>query len=175
MSFYEGAAGLSQYNSVWNWPTISRVETGFFPYAADDGNWNTYFKPHYEIEDVRVIVPNKVVEVTFVDGSKQKSVCDDENTFSLEMAISICIAKKLLGGTSKYNKVIDSGLKAYQDRLNKEIKDKEEKERIEKKRAKRLAYKQRRAERRAAEEKERQIEIQKEAYVRAMRKINGEK
>lgn len=118
----------------------------------------------YRIVDVNVIVPNKVVEITFADGDKQKSVCSEPDVFSLEQAISICITKHLLGGTGKYNKAIKDGMKVYEDKLATEKFEKAEEERIAKKRAKREAYKKRKAEKR----KEEQIEIQKEAYVRAM-------
>ena len=49
------------------------------------------------IVDVNIIVPNKVVEVIFFGGNKQKAVCQEPDAFSLEQAISICISKHLLG------------------------------------------------------------------------------
>lgn len=121
-----------------------------------------------KVEDVRVIVPNKVVEVIFADGTKEKSVCREPDVFSLESAISICISKKIMGGTGAYNNAVKRGLKVYDDKLKKAVADKAEKERIAKKRAKRHAYKERRAAEREQAEKERQIEIQKEAYIQAM-------
>lgn len=121
------------------------------------------------IVDVNPIVPNKVVEVTFADGTKEKSVCREPDIFSLESAISICISKKIMGGSSAYNNAIKRGVKVYEKKLEFEKYQKEEQERIEKKRAKRLAYKERRTAKKAESEKERQIEIQKEAYLRAMK------
>lgn len=126
-----------------------------------------------EVIDVNVIVPNKVVEVVFSDGTKEKAVCQDPDVFSLETAISICISKKIMGGSSAYNNTIKHAIKTYMNKLDKEAADKAEQERIEKKRAKRLAYKERRAAKREAAEKERQIEIQKEAYIRAMEYMKG--
>lgn len=129
----------------------------------------------HEIKDVNIIVPNKVVEVTFADGTKEKSVCREPDTFSLESAISICISKKIMGGSSAYNNAVKCGMKVYEDRQKREATEKEERERIEKKRAKRLAYKERRAVKRAEEEnkrkareREEKIAIQTEAYLRAM-------
>lgn len=129
----------------------------------------------HEIKDVNIIVPNKVVEVTFVDGTKEKSVCREPDTFSLESAISICISKKIMGGSSAYNNAVKRGMKVYEDKQKREAAVKEEQERIEKKRAKRLAYKERRAVKRAEEEnkrkareREEKIAIQTEAYLRAM-------
>lgn len=128
-----------------------------------------------EIMDVNIIVPNKVVEVTFADGTKEKSVCREPDTFSLESAISICISKKIMGGSSAYNNAVKRAMKVYEDKQKREVAEKAEQERIEKKRAKRLAYKERRAVKRAEEEKQRkakereeQIAIQTEAYLRAM-------
>ena len=123
----------------------------------------------YDIVDVNILVENKVVEVTFVDGTKQKSVCMEPDTFSLETAIAVCISKKLIGGTKNYNDAVRRGVKFYEDK-QKNLKELEElQKRIEKKRAKRLAKKQKRAEERAAKEREEKIAIQTEAYIRALR------
>lgn len=119
------------------------------------------------ITDVNILVPNKVVEVTFVDGDKQKSVCQEPDVFSLEQAISICLTKHLLGGSSTYNKVIKDGMKVYKKKLDEDKAAKAEKERIAKRRSKKAAYMKRKAEKK----REEQIEIQKEAYIRAMESI----
>lgn len=110
---------------------------------------------------------------------KEKSVCSEPDIFSLESAISICISKKIMGGSSSYNNAVKHGMKVYENKLKKKAAEKAEQERIEKKHAKRLAYKKRRAAKRAAEEhqrkakeREEQIEIQKEAYLRAMKELN---
>lgn len=128
-----------------------------------------------EVVDVNIIVPDKVVEVTFVDGTKEKSVCREPDVFSMESAISICISKKIMGGSSTYNNAVKRGMKVYEDKQKKEATEKTEQERIEKKLAKRLAYKERRAVKRVEEENQRkarereeQIAIQTEAYLRAM-------
>lgn len=119
------------------------------------------------IADVNIIVPNKVVEVTFMDGDKQKVVCQEPDVFSLEQAISICLTKHLLGGSGAYNKAIRNGIKLYEKQLETEKMVKAEEERIAKRRAKRAAYMKRKAEKK----REEQIEIQKEAYVRALREV----
>lgn len=111
--------------------------------------------PTFKIKDVSIIVPDKVVEVAFEDGTKEKSVCREPDAFSLESAISICISKKIMGGSGAYNNAVKRGMKVYQDKLNKEAAEKTEQERIEKKRAKRLAYKECRAIKRAEEESRR--------------------
>jgi hypothetical protein len=128
-----------------------------------------------EITDVNIIVPNKVVEVTFADGTKQKAVCQEEDTFSLEAAISICISKQILGGSSSYNNAIKRGLKVYDDKLKKIKQNAEEQQRIVKKKAKKAEYKKRRAAKKDAAEKEKAIAIQTEAYVRAMEEMERRK
>lgn len=119
------------------------------------------------IVDINILVPNKVVEVTFMDGDKQKAVCQEPDVFSLEQAISICLTKHLLGGSGAYNKAVKNGIKVYQDKQKDEVAAKAEEERIAKRRAKKAAYMERKAEKK----REEQIEIQKEAYVRAMEAI----
>lgn len=130
-----------------------------------------YREKDIRIIDVNPIVSNKVVEVTFADGTKEKSVCREPDVFSLESAISICISKKIMGGSSAYNNAVKRGMKVYEDKQKMEVAEKAEQERIEKKRAKRLAYK----ERRVAKKREEQIAIQTEAYLRAMKAMNDSK
>lgn len=132
-------------------------------------NRMSYEREKRVISDVNVIVPNKVVEVTFMDGDKQKTVCQESDVFSLEQAISICLTKHLLGGSGAYNKAVKNGIKVYQDKQKDEVAAKTEEERIAKRRAKKAAYMKRKAEKK----REEQIEIQKEAYVRALKEINN--
>lgn len=91
------------------------------------------------IVDVNIIVPNKVAEVKFLDGDKQKVVCQEPDTFSLEQAISICLTKHLLGGTSAYNKAIKNGIKVYEDRQKMKCDAKAEEDRVAKRQAKKAA------------------------------------
>ena len=124
------------------------------------------------IKDVNILVENKVVEVTFADGTKEKAVCQEPDVFSLETAIAICLSKKIMGGSSAYNNAVKHGVKVYEDKIKEVEKAKAEQERIAKKRAKRLAYKERKIAKRKAQECEEKIEIQKEAYIRAMIYMN---
>lgn len=119
----------------------------------------------YDIVDVNILVENKVVEVTFADGTKQKSVCMEPDTFSLETAIAVCISKKLIGGTKNYNDAIRKGVKFYENKLKNQKELEELQKSIEAKKAKRRAKKQKRA----AKEREEKIAIQTEAYIRALR------
>lgn len=150
--------------SYRDWSNVSVGLSHLQPlvYVSSNGMGNKIF-------DVNIVVPNKVVEVKFLDGDKQKAVCQESDTFSLEQAVSICLTKHLLGGTSAYNKAIKNGMKVYEDKLKAERNAKAEEDRITKRRVKKAAYMKRRTEKR----REEQIEIQKEAYVRAFEMVKA--
>lgn len=124
----------------------------------------------FAISDIKDVTHyGKAVLVTFADGTKTKAVLDDVDEFTLEQGISICITKKLLGkdGDSVYNKLINRAFQVKQqneDAAKKAIADKLEKKRRKEAAADRKARKK-------AKKREEQIEIQKEAYVRAMREL----
>lgn len=132
------------------------------------------------ITDVKSI-DDKVVIVNFADGTVEKAVLSDDDKFSLEQGISICITKKILSdqtnghGSSAYNKLIDYGMKFYNNK-KKDIKAIEESEKktkeAERKKAEKLRKKK--AKRKAAEREE-QISIQAEAIRRAMATISTPK
>lgn len=129
------------------------------------------------IADIQVL-NEKVVMVTFSDGKVEKAVIDTYDTFNIEQGIAICIMKKSFSkisndnGSSVYNKLVEYGLKAYNDILAAETKAEAEKQE-KNARAKRKAEKaQRKRARKAAEKREAEIEIQKEAYLRAMRELH---
>lgn len=143
------------------------------------------------IKDINIIVPNKVVEVIFINGTKEKMICHDDDEFDIRKCLFIALAKRLYKNNytfegiefkaqelmyqKKYVKIVDSALKNYERKQRESTKleanYKAEQERIEKKRAKKLAYKKRRDARREQADKEKQIEIQKEAYIRAMNEM----
>ena len=117
------------------------------------------------IEDINVIVPNKVVEITFGNGFKEKMVCHENDTFDLRKCCFIAIAKHLykkeytqegieymatqLTYKKKYVKIVDAALKAFNKKeaeKEKAIKnDEEEKVIRERQRKRRFEQKQRRA------------------------------
>lgn len=138
---------------------------------------------------VEVIVPNKVVEVTFADGQKEKMICHEEDVFDLRTCLFIAMAKHLYKKTLIYEgiehkakelmyekesvKIVNSALKEF--RKNEEFVEsekrriEEEKETAKRKKEKLIERKKRRREKKEAAERERLIEIQTEAYVRAMK------
>lgn len=162
---FENKEGIMSYcreanGQGWRNPYAPLIKSWYY---ADSSEMNR------KIVNVNIIVPDKVVEVTFLDGDKQKAVCQEPDEFSLEQAISICITKHLLGGTGAYNKAVKNGIKVYEENQRAEWREKTEEERIAKRRAKKAAYMKRRAEKR----REEQIEIQKEAYVRALKEVKA--
>ena len=119
-----------------------------------------------DIKDV-IVHNNCVVIVEFTDGTSEKAVLHPEDHFSVEQGISICIVKKLVGGSSIYNKLIDRAVKVMinndAERTKKQIEEEARKERKKKNDEKKA--------RRKAAKREEYIETQKEAYIRALREV----
>lgn len=134
-----------------------------------------------DIVDVSVIEnggEKKVVVVTFGDGSTQKAVLCDNDEFSLEQGISVCVTKHLLDhgtghGSSLYNKVIDRGLKVYKNRIKAEETKAREAAEEKARRERKLAKKREKSAKRAAAKREDQINILSAAIQRAFSNING--
>lgn len=144
-----------------------------------------------KIKDYVIIVPNKVVEVLFEDSKTEKMVCQEKDDFDIRRCLFIALAKHMYkqeytfeGIEYKANEMmyIKRYVKMVDDVIKKHIKgelvvqkkkqqEQEEKERIARRRAKRYAYK----ERRKQKEEARQIEMQKEAYLKAMKEHDLEK
>lgn len=110
---------------------------------------------------------DRVVKVTFEDGSFTKSVCSDNDTFDLDVGITICILKRVMGknGHKLYNNMMRDIHKIMDE--NEKDKEKARKEKAERK------AKQRKTEFKAAAKKAKarqdQIDIQKTAFVEALR------
>lgn len=135
--------------------------------------WFTLQVP--EIVDVKTI-NNKVIIVTFIDGTQTKAVCDKDDTFNLEVGIGICITKRLMSsdeqtGNSMFNKTIKNALKVMKrnEQLEKTRKEIEEEE-------KRIADKiKRKKEKRAEKRRQKKIQMMAEAILLAEKKkeVNG--
>lgn len=98
-------------------PTLEpgvREDDGYVVHVDNDG----YATPIMAaITDVKV-VKDKVTIVSFADGTQEKAVCAEGDTFSLENGITICLMKKMLAdsciegtGTSIYNNLIRYAMK----------------------------------------------------------------
>ena len=110
------------------------------------------------------IINNTVVIVTFSDGTTEKAVCDENDTFDFEKAIEICVCKKKFGGSKEYNNAIKKALKQVDTIDNEKKREAEEQERIAHRKAK---YAERQAKRKAKKRQE-QVNIQSEAFFKAM-------
>ena len=122
----------------------------------------------------------KAVAVTFEDNDVQRAEVSGDDTFNFETGITICIAKHILhlmfsscSGSSLLNNAVRKAIRTYNISKKKKIAA----ENLAKQRAERA---QRRHDKRKAKReeaafafKEKMIEIQKEAYLRAMRELNS--
>ena len=120
----------------------------------------------------------KVIIVEFADDTKEKAVLSPDDTFNLEYGISICITKKLLSqmtdghGGSVYNKLIKYGMKEY-EAMKREKEWYDEEERLERERYEKIAKKKAiKKARRDAAEREAYINLQSEAFLRALNEFN---
>lgn len=124
-------------------------------------------------------VNSVVILVTFTDGKTEKAILDPEDDFSLEHGLTIIMLEKLLSdkgvdGKSVHNKLVKHAIKFYKHQEDERMKVAELKK-SEKEKKKRIEEKIRnKKEKKAKAEREYQIEIQKEAYLRAMKEIAKE-
>ena len=128
-------------------------------YACPVADWRGATKdqtPHGidpEVADVTT-VNNKVTIVTFTNGTKEKAICREGDTFSIETGVTICIMKRMLrlmfeefgdqSGTNLYNNMLRKALKKKDAfKIEKEkAKEKEKRKRAAKQRVRELEKKQ---------------------------------
>ena len=166
------ATGVS---SIYN--CNSYISDGYLGSISDTTTTTTNYDKHeskpkktsinLDIVDYKVI-NDKVVIVTFNDGSTEKSICHCDDVFALERAMELCICKKKFGGNKDYYAAIRKALKQVRDIDTKKKKDAEEKERIANRKAK---YAERKA-KRMDKKRKAQIDLQTESFVAAMMKYN---
>ena len=112
--------------------------------------WDLKAHDSYEFKDIKEIVPEKVYEFTFYGCIKPitvKTICEEGDTFNLEYAFYLALAKALyskeytfegvlnkaqdLRYIKRYNKYVQKGMKLFK-RLQEEKTKEEEKEAIKK-------------------------------------------
>jgi hypothetical protein len=118
-----------------------------------------------DIKDIKSYNDTTVI-VIFADDTKTVAVLDPKDKFDLEQGISICLMKRLLGdnGSSIYNKLIKRAFEV-KEQNEEAVKKAEEKKAEDKAKKEAERQRQQKANKRKREEA---IEIQKEAYIRAM-------
>lgn len=145
----------------------------YYKYDPSWLNINSFQIPEENILNINVIVPGKVVEITFCDMLKEKMVCHEDDTFDLRKCCFIAIAKHLykkeytqegieymatqLTYQKKYVKIVDKALKEYNKKM------KEEEKRIRKEEEEKLIYERQSAKRR--KQKERREKRHRDALV----------
>ena len=133
----------------------------------------------FDIESVKVY-NNKYDEprsmtMTFKNGKSVTASVDNDDVFSVYHGIVICLLKYMLGEkangceTSVFNKLMDHAHKVLDKTKARELAAKEEAKRLEAKHKKLAAKKQRRK----AKKREYEIELRKEAYIRAMNEMQN--
>ena len=132
-----------------------------------------------DIESIEVI-KDRVIKVHFSDNTVEKAVLKGEDVYSYEYGVTICLMKKILSnmtggnGGSVYNKLVTYAIDQEKARAE-WVAEQKQKEKEAKAAAK--AYEDRiKASRIRADQrdKEREIEIHKEAYLRAMKEFSAE-
>lgn len=133
-----------------------------------------------EISSYEILARNKVIRVSFSDNTQEKVVCDENDKFDLRRGLFVALSKKIykdkytlegiehmateLSYQKKYVKMVDKAIKEHDRKLVEE-----ENKKHEEAMKKRLAHE--RKVKRDKKKRERAINIQKEAYVRAMKEI----
>lgn len=134
--------------------------------------YNSFFKKCFypnKFEDVIEYVPNKVYKFIFNDGTNIKTVCDDSDTFNLEYAFYLALAKKIYSdkytfeGILKkvedmkyekdYIKTVKEGIKLFKDKKKKEAEERK-KEMIKKHQKERYINKKIRRDKRRREQEQ---------------------
>ena len=128
-----------------------------------------WFTPEY-IKDVQFYPP--AVKMTFTDGTVTTSVAQGDDEYNPEQGMIMCILQYIFGDKT-YNNMFRKWIKNDEDR-----KAAEEKKALAEKEAKEIKAHQeaREAKRQAvrtAKRREEAIEIQKEAYLRAMKEASA--
>lgn len=84
---------------------------------------------------------DKVTIVKFSDGTFTKSVCSDNDHFDPDVGITVCLCKKMLGGSTQYNNLIRRIRKSQDEKAEEKRKAAAEKVARRKKEAERQAKK----------------------------------
>lgn len=133
-----------------------------------------------EIFGYEILARNKVIRVSFNDNTQEKVVCGENDKFDLRRGLFVALSKKMykdkytlegiehmateLSYQKKYVKMVDKAIKDHDRKLIDE-----ENKKYEETLQKKLAHE--RKVKRDKKKRERAINIQKEAYVRAMKEI----
>lgn len=113
-------------------------------------------------------------KMTFTDDKVVTVVARHGDEFNEEAGVMHCIMKRLFDGTG-YNGMIRSLIKDTHKREAAEFLKKQEEEEAKEAEIKAKEEARKKEQKRLAREREEKIEIQKEAYIRAMKEMKGKK
>ena len=127
-----------------------------------------FIKDSNSFKDIIQYQKNKVYKFIFQDGTEIKTICSDNDTFSLEYAFYLALAKKLYGKEytfdgvlkkveelpylKRYNKIVKDGLKFFKKKQQEEEK-KEKEEQLKKEQYQRLVEKKKKRDQKRKEQK----------------------
>lgn len=116
---------------------------------------------------------DRVVKVTFQDGTFRRAVCSKNDTFDIDVGITICLLKYLFGANDA-NKIYNNTIRDCHKIIAEQ--EKEKKLRVERKEKARAEKRKAELKKAARQAKARQelIDIQTQAYLNAMRKHEEE-
>ena len=165
-----------------DWGKIKRKITESEPERLGRiGEWDPKFTWTWNYKFYKIFVPSSIkdvqfyppaVKMTFTDGTVTTSVAQGDDEYNPEQGMIMCILQYIFGNKT-YNNMFRKWIKNDEDR-----KIAGEKEALAEKEAKEIKARQeaREAKRkavRAAKRREEAIEIQKEAYLRAMKEASA--
>lgn len=125
--------------------------------TIDNSNINLNIKDYKILND-------RAVMFFFEDGTSETTVCAEEDTFNIEEAANIAICKKKFGGSGAYNNAVRRAIKQVYAIDKKKLQEEKERMELEERKARRV---ERKLKRKAAKRQE-QIDIQAEAFFKAM-------
>lgn len=120
------------------------------------------------------VITCNAVRVKFSNGRTQEAVCmpGENGDFDMGRAIEVCLLKETLGGSKAYNDFIRKCVKKYETDIKIDKKDAENKAAKERKEAKIAERKAKRLAKKKEQERQEQIDIMSEAFLKAMQKYD---
>lgn len=115
---------------------------------------------------------NRVVKVTFADGSFTKAVCSENDNFDLDVGISVCITKRMMGKDG--HKLYNNMMRKVHDQMVENAKREVKLQALETELKRQNRKKELKAAAKKAKARQEQIDIQKTAMVEALHAFKTE-
>ena len=158
---------IKEDNGKWKW--TDEMFEGLVSEVENKKNIKEKNMKDFKIKDYKVY-ENRAVIVEFEDGTKEKAVCCELDTFDLERGIEICVLKHIFGADG-YKSVLKTSL----NQIKAVDKAKEDKKKLEESIAKKKAKAARRKARRLENKRKERVTEMKEAFLSEMKDcFNGE-